>query len=140
MGMRPLRYRRKPAGWPFFLLVAAWFCANSPQSVAINILEWAKGARHFSHQLQLKSEVLSLLAGKYTPAVLMAAQAPSKAPTPVPISNEATIKKIDLSAPRQADGLLGSPGSCNFAVYGDLVPKCERAEPAFLPPRSETGT
>jgi hypothetical protein len=137
--MRPLRHRKKPAGWPFFLLVAAWFCANSPQSVAVNILEWAKGARHFSHQQQLRAEVASLLAGKHKVAVLAAAQAPSKTPAPVPISDEATIKKFDLSVPRQVDGLLRSSGSCIFAVHGDRVPKSERSEPDFLPPRSEIG-
>jgi hypothetical protein len=134
--MRVLRHKGKPAGWPFILLVAAWICANSPQSLATNVIEWAKGARHFSHQQQLRTEVAYLLAGPHMRTVLTASKEPSKSPLGIPIPDEAVMKKIDLSEPRLFERLTWPSEACNFARWVDRTPGSFRAEPAFLPPRS----
>jgi hypothetical protein len=53
--------------WPFWLLIAAWVCANSPQAATYAVLDWVASARHFSHQQQLAREVAHLLAGEKAP-------------------------------------------------------------------------
>jgi hypothetical protein len=55
--MFPLRQYRRTKGFPVFLLVVAWFCANGPQSLTVDLMEWASGARHFSHQQMLRTQV-----------------------------------------------------------------------------------
>ena len=134
--MRALRHRNKASGWPFFLLVAAWICANSPQSLVSNVVEWAKGARHFSHQQQLRAEVVYLLAGPQMQAVLAASKAPSKAPATFPMPDEAVLKKIDLAAPRNFEVPACCSELCLFVISAECAPDSVRAEPAFLPPRA----
>lgn len=50
--------------WPYWLLIAAWVCANVPATVMTGTFRWAGGAGHFSHSSQLKQSVASLLAGE----------------------------------------------------------------------------
>jgi hypothetical protein len=134
--MSPLRNWRRPTLLPFVALLAAWFCSNSPQSVTINLVEWAKNARHFSHQQQLRTEVASLLAGRRSVRTVTAAGSSPKAPPSVPISEGALIKKIDLSVSQNVVGLLPSLESHPFEAGLGGPPKSERAEPAILPPRA----
>ena len=53
--------------WPFWLLIAAWVCANSPQAATYAVLSWMAEAGSFSHQKQLSREVAFLLAGEKAP-------------------------------------------------------------------------
>jgi hypothetical protein len=133
--MLALRHRGKPATWPFALLVLAWFCANSPQSLTFNVIVWARGARHFSHQERLKAEVAFLLAGPHRRAVLAAASPPPPAPPVVPVPDEAVVRKIDLAAAGQAAlGILPAEAVC-FVSADFRAGPAERAEPPLAPPR-----
>ena len=61
--MNLLRLRRF-ARCPFWLLIAAWLCANTPQAASWHVLLWVKQAQHFSHQQNLRSEVAALMSGQ----------------------------------------------------------------------------
>jgi hypothetical protein len=91
--------------WPFWLLIAAWVSANSPQAATYAVFAWLADARDFSHQQQLTRDVAHLLAGE---------KAPARA-TPVVVANDerepttqrsafpaaAVLKKIDLSSEKE---------------------------------------
>lgn len=82
---------------PFWLLIAAWLCANTPQVAAWHLIVWVKNAQHFSHQAQLQVEVASLLCGKPVakPVALASATHTGRAPAPLaPV--DFTVKKILL--------------------------------------------
>jgi hypothetical protein len=121
--------------WPFAVLVLAWFCANSPQSLTFNVIVWAKGARHFSHQERLKAEVAFLLAGPHLRAVLAAASPPPPAPPAVPVPDEAVVKKIDLAAAREAAPAILPAEPERFGSADFRAGPAERAEPPLAPPR-----
>jgi hypothetical protein len=134
--MPALRKRRKQATLPFLLLLAAWFCANGPQSLTFDVILWAKGARHFSHQQQLKDEVALLLAGPHAKAVLASVRpAPPSAPS-VPASREVVSKRLDLAACRDAGAWLVPSVPQAFAVFDLRADPIDRAEPGLLPPRA----
>jgi hypothetical protein len=90
--------RSTPSRWTFWLLIAAWVCANTPQDAAFHLIVWVKNARHFSHQAQLHSEVASILSGKPAdaPVSLATATGAEKSPPPVAPADFA-VKKILLS-------------------------------------------
>jgi hypothetical protein len=135
MRLRSIRLKSSPAGWPVWLLFAAWLGANSPQELTLNMMTWAGQARHFSHQDRLRSEVAFILAGKpAAPARLAANPAPAR-PSAPPVVAEVVLKKIDLyvsvaaePAPPGAQGLHYSDGT-------GLKPDSVRAEPLTPPPR-----
>lgn len=67
---------------PFWLLIAAWFCANTPQIASLHVILWVKNAHHFSHQQQLRHQVAAVLSGhseEHGQAVLAAANIASTA-------------------------------------------------------------
>ena len=134
--MKAARKRRNNRSWPFFLMIAAWFCANTPQSMAFDMMVWAKGARHFSHQEQLKADVAFLLAGSNMKQIMATAKGAAASPVQASVPEDAVVKKIDLSSAetrylgfRRADG---QPKSVlEIAAAGSA-----RAEPAHFPPRA----
>ena len=97
---------RKPASttaprWPFWLLIVAWVCANSPQVATYAVLAWLAEARQFSHQQQLTRDVAHLLSGEKTPArettvVVASDRGEEKASRPA-VPAASVLKKIDLS-------------------------------------------
>ncbi len=104
--MKPLSRNRTNARWPFWLLLAAWVCANSPQVAVYTAIAWIGEARHFTHQQRLTAEVAHVLTGVKTPSVLAAIrQVPLRPLAPV-VPAEATLKKIELAIARTVD-LLG---------------------------------
>ena len=92
---RPLLLR-STARWPFWFLLAAWFCANSPQAATYGLIVWLGEARHFSHQQRLSADVASVLAGHEVRPTLAAAHDLSQQPFALPLPAEATLKKFDL--------------------------------------------
>jgi len=133
--MHALPRMRKPAVLPFLLLVLAWCCANGSQTLSFNVILWAKGARHFSHQQQLKEEVAFLLAGPHMKEVLAAARAPLPAQPATPSSGETVTKRIDLAASRDAGAWMIPSKSETFSPVESRAAPGERAEPLQFPPR-----
>ena len=70
------------AGWP---VLAAWCCAHVPLGLAVFILSWSAGARHFDHQERLREQVAVLLHHRApAPAVQHLFAGPSGLPAPHP--------------------------------------------------------
>ena len=98
---------RKPAGarWPFWLLIVAWVCANSPQVAAYALLTWIGEARSFSHQQRLTAEVAHVLTGTKAAERISWTKNTEATERPfaplVPV--EATLKKIQLAVEETAD-------------------------------------
>jgi len=134
---RPTTHR-----WPFWLLIAAWFCANSPQTATYALLAWLGEARTFSHQQQLSRDVAHLLGGETAPSRVAAVMARAKAdegalvklPSSVPAS--AVLKKIDLSV-ESVPG-FNEPPATAIKRSGLTVgwSDCLRAPPPHGPPRA----
>lgn len=87
---------RSDAKWPFWLLIAAWICANSPQIAVCALLAWMGEARHFSHQQRLTAEVAHVLTGARSESLLAALpHAPAKPLEPLAAAT-ITLKKVEL--------------------------------------------
>jgi hypothetical protein len=100
--------------WPFWLLIAAWVCANTPQVAAWHVIVWVKNAQHFSHQAQLRGEVASLLSGKPASESVSLATATNSETPPAPLTAaDFSVKKIVLSLVSERGGL--SPTSAAVA-------------------------
>ncbi|HVS51641.1 MAG TPA: hypothetical protein VHD62_04740 [Opitutaceae bacterium] len=127
--------RPPPARWPFWLLLAAWFCANSPQPAVYAAMGWLMEARHFSHQRALTLEVARLLsaAPAETPRV---ARAETKPAVPPALPADAVLKKRELACVplSRSDGPRES--TVNFAVASWRCPAPRGCEPAHEPPRA----
>jgi hypothetical protein len=137
--MLPHSRKRLPARWPFWLLIVAWVCANSPQSATYAVLTWLAEARHFSHQHRLTTEVAFLLVGEKptstTAAFAAAPQTPAKSFPPA-IPADAVLKKIDLAVPPTSE--LPFPVARSFAHdrITILPPDALTAPPPHEPPRA----
>ncbi len=127
---------RKPATLPLLALVVAWICVNLSQTLNVSVIHWAKGARHFSHQQQLREEVDSLLSGRHAKAALASAQ-PEIPPAPAaPAPEESIVKKIDLASSREAGTCPVPSEAVTFEPADVRAAPGERAEPPHLPPRA----
>jgi hypothetical protein len=116
--------------------MAAWFCANSPQSVTYHLILWSKGAQHFSHQQQLRSEVAALLAGHPIPSPLSVSRAERPPAPALPVPGEAVLKKIDLSPGPESAAAFPSAAALCFATANEHARPRGRAKPLLLPPRA----
>ncbi|MEO6244097.1 MAG: hypothetical protein ABIQ12_01570, partial [Opitutaceae bacterium] len=86
--------RSASARWPFWLLMVAWGCANTPQVGVYTGLAWLSEARSFSHQHRLSTDVAFVLAGKPTPQrIARAVKSTPVRPQP-PVPAEAVLKKM----------------------------------------------
>jgi hypothetical protein len=134
--MRPFPRNGRPSGWPFWLLIAAWFCANSPQAATYSLIVWAKGSQHFSHQERLKEDVARLLTGKEaSSAPWIAGSAPALPFAPqVPI--DGVLKKLDLTAPLAVDAIAPGIRELDYAEPFVREPSGARYEPLLPPPRA----
>lgn len=131
------------ARWPFWLLLVAWVCVHSPQTVMPTVLTWLAEARSFSHQRDLSRSAAFVLAGEKASsrvAIALARVPASQQDTPpqLPISvpPTAVLKKIDLATEWLID--VRPP-----AEQGALAWKVElgcssrqRARPPHGPPRT----
>jgi len=135
--MRASLRNKRPAGWPFWLLLAAWLCANSPQSATYSLIVWVKGSGHFSHQERLVADVARLLEGEGAPLALKTAGSAPARPFAPPVPAEAVLKKLDLSAPLAAES--AAPSARAFAHAEPVVraPCGARFEPLLPPPRAK---
>lgn len=121
--------------WPFWLLLVAWVCANSPQIAIFTALTWLDGGRDFSHQQRLTQQVAFLLGGETAPGIVakVVEEAPAQ-PLP-PLPPDAFAKKIQLSVERVAE-FLPPALRAGYREVAELECVDElRAPPPHGPPR-----
>ena len=127
--------------WPFWLLIAAWVSANSPQAATYAVLAWLADARSFSHQHRLTLDVAHLLAGEKVPARVasVALADDERQPTSQrPACPEAAVlKKIDLSS--EEGNAVVQPIRVGWRTLSptDRSGATLRAPPPHDPPRVE---
>lgn len=125
--------------WPFWLLLAAWVCANSPQAAIYATLSWLAEAPSFAHQRQLTWDVAHLLSGEKPPERFATlAKRPLQEPlrNSVPIPEEAVLRKLHLAG--EKTGELPSPllAAGKYANATTSMRDRWRAPPLLGPPRS----
>ena len=129
--------RKKAAKWPFWLLVAAWWCANAPQAATFELILWVKGAAHFSHQAELRRDVAAILNG--TPqAARMASRGSIRRETPppaVPLAKTVTIKRVSLCLQEERIGSDAQMAEATLPLSHDQIPERRSSPPPLRPPR-----
>ena len=132
--------KRSPARWPFWLLLAAWFCANSPQAATYALLTWLGEARHFSQQQRLTAEVAAVLTGAEAPVAFAAAPDTTVRPFAPPVPADATLKKIELAVERTVEVLPSAVREKMRVARAMALPEPRRAAPPHEPPRARLVT
>lgn len=134
--MSPSLRNRSAAQWPFWLLIVAWVCANSPQIALCALLAWMGEARHFSHQQRLTAEVAHVLTGASSESVLAALpHLPAKPLEPLAPAT-LTLKKVELSM-EVAVEVVPSTGTREVRpLHMGAWPRAWRAAPPHEPPRA----
>ena len=132
--MNSRRAPAHPARWPFWLLLAAWVCANAPAIAVCALLAWLGEARHFSHQQRLMTEVACVLAGQETPGVLDAVKDLPPAPPPA-LPAEIEFKKLDLALERTVEVWHPAMPDKDFPPTVIALNGAWRAAPPHEPPR-----
>lgn len=126
--------------WPFWVLLAAWVCANSPQVAVYTALTWLAEARSFSHQGDLTRQVAQLLGGEEATSRAGEAMArmemtekakgeDAKGNAPLRAPTVVVLKKVDLAAevaarvvPPEARGIFGWESENTFGVVRQVAP------------------
>jgi hypothetical protein len=126
---------KRTAGWPFWLLLAAWFCTNAPHEFTFELIVWAKGARHFSHADRLEREVALLLSGKSeSRSPRVSNSIPSNPGTPI-IPEESVVKRFEFCVPQKVESFAVAETEEwpieRFMRFAGLI----RLEPPVPPPR-----
>jgi hypothetical protein len=134
--MRSPHRKNTSASWPFWLLLLAWFCANSPPAATYAVLTWLGEAHSFSHQQRLKADVARLLAGEDKPDLLATCQEIPVAPSKPVLPAETTLKKIDLAFEEAVEAAVPSVRANNFVASTDRWESIRRARPPHEPPRA----
>jgi hypothetical protein len=137
--MKPRRPSRSPQ-WPFWLLIAAWVCVNSPQVAVYATLSWLAEARSFTHQQRLVADVAHLLGGgEAAPSRIAQTLARAKAHEPArplpPVPAEAVLKKMPLAFERTAEFLPPALRAGFPRAAAQACPENFRAPPPHGPPR-----
>lgn len=125
--------------WPFWLLLGAWVCANTPQIAIFTVVAWLAEGRTLTHQQRLTQDVARLLAGEKptTPFADAVAKAkehlPKKQPTPTPA--DGVMKKLELSLETTCEVLPVALQTGPQAEAGWTCPEARRKQPPHGPPR-----
>ncbi|HEX2855001.1 MAG TPA: hypothetical protein VHO24_17335 [Opitutaceae bacterium] len=128
--------KRRSAGWPFWVLIAAWFCANTPQVAVYEFVSWLGSARHFSHQQRLQNDVVSVLTGDDASQLFMeGSEAPATPFLPV-VPTDAVLKKIELAVHHTSELLPPPVRALARAESESLVIGALRDRPPLEPPRA----
>jgi hypothetical protein len=142
-GMRA-SVNNSPPRWPFWLLIVAWVCANSPQAATYAVLAWIAEARQFTHQQQLTRDVAHLLVGEKAPthqAVVATSDEGRASEWPrsqVPAG--AVLKKIDLSTEKRMEHVRPIAARRSFERTTNWRTDALRAPPLHGPPRADAVT
>ena len=133
-----LRRNHRPAPWPLWLLVLAWFCANSPQTLICTAVVWLGEARSFSHQQRLASEVAHLLVGEKPHSLLAHVHSIPPAPAKPTLPALPTLKKVELAAEDTVRWFAPLPPSKLRLHVPQHAASVLRAPPLHGPPRAAT--
>ncbi len=133
-----LRRNHRPAPWPLWLLVLAWFCANSPQTLICTAVVWLGEARSFSHQQRLASEVAHLLVGEKPHSLLAHVRSIPPAPAKPTLPALPTLKKVELAAEDTVRWFAPLPPSKLRLHVPQHAASVLRAPPLHGPPRAAT--
>lgn len=134
--MSSLSRNRTTARWPFWLLLAAWFCANSPQAATYAVLTWFGEARHFTHQQRLTAEVAHVLTGEKAPGLLAVLKDAPTRPFAPTVPTEAALKKIELAVEFTAEVLPPALREKVRVARAMSLPDARREAPPHEPPRA----
>ena len=123
---------------PFWLLVAAWFCANLPQSTYGDLLQRLEGMRHFSHQEQLAADTLSLLQGRAQPAVAKTKNDQRGKPRSHPAGavGESLLKKLEFAASPDLTLISRTEVREDFVCFDKALPGAFSPDVPHPPPRN----
>lgn len=116
--------------------MAAWFCANCPQTLICTAVVWLGEARSFTHQQRLASDVAHLLLGKKPHSLLSQIPDFPIAPAKSPLPPLPTLKKIDLADEDTVVRLAPRPTLPLRAPPGPPAASALRAPPPHGPPRA----
>jgi hypothetical protein len=135
----PASSRQLSARWPFWLLIAAWVCANSPQAATYAVLTWLAEARSFAHQQRLTVEVAFLLAGEKAPERVTRTETSAPARPPPAVPSEAVLKKLPLAMECAPESPFPRRDSTPLRAGAIQFVDTERPPPLLGPPRTMTG-
>jgi hypothetical protein len=128
--------RKKTARWPFWLLVAAWWCANTPQAATFEVILWLKGAAYFSHQADLHADVAAILTGVPKVARGHGGQILRETPPPaVPLPKNVAIKRVGLCLQGETISSASQVAGEMIRLLHDQVPERRTSPPRLRPPR-----
>lgn len=127
------------ARWPFWLLMVAWVCANSPQAATYAFLTWMAEARSFAHQQRLSIEVAVLLGGQTPSERVARAENSSPAQSLPAVPLDAVLKKLPLALERAPQALPPDSRSELLRSATVLCPESVRPPPPLGPPRTNLG-
>ena len=134
--MPRLRCNNRPAPWPIWLLVLAWFCVNCPPTLIYTAVVWFGEAHSFTHQQRLTSSVAHLLVGEKPHSLLTHVRAIPPAPAKPAHPPLPAVKKIELAADDTVRWLAPLPSS-TFRLHAPLHAESTlRAPPLHGPPRA----
>jgi hypothetical protein len=122
--------------WPFWLLIAAWVCANSPQAATYAVLTWLAEARSFTHQQRLTVDVAFLLSGEKAAERIAAADTATAAKLPPAVPADAVLKKLPLALERTAGSLDAPERPERWRPASLGCPDARRLPPLLGPPRT----
>jgi hypothetical protein len=118
------------------MLIAAWWCANTPQAATFELILWGKGAAHFSHQEQLRTDVAALLTGGTKLSQSHGRQGLRSAPLPaVPLPKAVAIKKVNLCLAEESTSSGDRMAGESLRALHDRVPERRTSPPWLRPPR-----
>ena len=123
---------------PFWLMVAAWLCANVPHSAYVEVIQGLEGIRHFSHQAQLTADTLNVLQGRGHQAVVKSESAPRKAPPgrPAGIPGESLLKKFEFAVLACDDIREPIEARVNYSEFESRPPDVFFGDVPHPPPRN----
>ncbi|MCR6656189.1 MAG: hypothetical protein NVV63_10330 [Opitutus sp.] len=135
VNMSRTRQRYRVRQWPFWALLVAWLCANTPQGAVTLAVIWAGEARTFSHQERLTATVAELLTGVAVKGVLAKAAELPEQPEREALPANVTWKVMPLQVEQTGEFLPprlreAKARSGEVADAGAL-----RAPPPHGPPR-----
>ena len=125
--------------WPFWLLLAAWFCANCPSTAVHTALGWMVEARSFTHQQRLTMDVARVLTGEKISSPVAEAVARAQDETPAqrlpPCTVDTEVKKLEFSLEKTTEILPVARRANRYLVGSWVCPDPRRNPPPHGRPR-----